>query len=260
MLVESAFNEGTNMNRTTTAARTTYGFRHEATGALVRVDVAENGPDSYACGAKRVSLSRAEHLPVFEVADPVQAAIILHADIPWYNSDEDSPSWGEFKPDEVLVPVRFDLVETFDDRYREPVETRRATGDAVLPPVAVMDKISSSRRGIGILTKRYFGVLPPDGVEGIEIAVFGLRRHAHATGLDGAVMLRAGDRIPHGIALKAVELDEEYPIRDADLDRMADGCRPVLVLYDAWRSRPEPIDFAIWPRVAEATPSASPAA
>ena len=248
------------MSEHRSAIRTTYGFRDEATGALVRVEATENGPGSYACGSSRHSLSRDERHPVFEVDDPMQAAIILHADLPWYNSDAESPSWGDFKRDDILIPVRFDLVETFDDRYREPVETRRATGDAVLPPVAVMDKISSSRRGVGILTKRYFGVLPPDGVEGIEIAVFGLPRHADATGLGGAVMLRSGDRIPHGIALKAVELDEEYPVRDADLNRMADGCRPVLVLYDAWRSRPEPIDFATWARVAEAAPSASPSA
>lgn len=248
------------MSQQRSETRTTYGFRHEATGALVRVESVENGPGSFACSSIRHSLSRSERHPVFEVDDPVQAAIILHADIPWYNSDADSPSWGDFKPDEVLVPVRFDVVETFDDRYREPVETRRATNDAVLPPVAAMDKVSSSRRGVGVLTKRYFGVLPPADAEGVEIAVFGLPRHVDVARLADAVMLRAGDRLPHGIALTAVELDEEYPIRDGDLDRMADGCRPVLVLYDAWRSRPEPIEFATWRRVAEPAPSASPSA
>lgn len=260
MLGDSGLNEGTTMGQTRAATRTTYGFRHEGTGALVRVDVAENGPGSHACGANRYSMTTRDHHPVFEVDDPVQAALILRADIPWYNSDVDSPSWGEFEPSDVFVPVRFDLVETFDDRYREPVESRRLTADAVLPPVAVMGRISSTRRGVGVLTKRYFGVLPPEGVEGIEIAVFGLPRHVDASDLAGAVMVRSGERIPYGIALKAVELDDEYPVHNADLDRMADGCGPILVLYDAWRSRPEPIDFARWQRVPETVPPASPSA
>lgn len=238
--------------------RTTYGFRHEETGALARVEESFNGPDSYACGEKSYSLSRDDRHPAFEVEDPVQAAIILHADIAWYNSDVDSPSWGAFKPTDVLAPVRFDVVRTFDARYPDPVESRRATRPATLPPVAVLEKISSGRRAVGVLTKRYFGVLPPPDVESVEMAVFALRRDLDGSDLAGAVMLRAGERIPHGIALAAVEIDEEYPVRDTDLDRMPDGCRPVLVLYDAWRSRPAPLDSATWERVVEPAAGAAP--
>ena len=158
----------------------------------------------------------------------------------------------------MLAPVRFDVVETYDDRYPDPVESRRATGPAILPPIAVLEKVSSGRRAVGVLTKRYFGVLPPPDVENVEMAVFGFRRDLDGSELAGAVMLRAGERIPHGTALAAVEIDEEYPVRDTDLDRMPDGCRPILVLYDAWRSRPAPIDFASWERVTEPTPRSSP--
>jgi hypothetical protein len=232
-----------------TETRTTYGYRDATTGALVRVHVSENGPNRYACGEKSYALSRDAHEPVFEVDDPLQAAIILHADLQWYNSAEDSPSWGDYEDPGSLVPVQFQVVDVFEHGYPEPVETRRTTSPAILPPVVVLQKLSSSRTGVGVLTRRYFDVLPPDGTESVEMAVFGLPADVDFDALPGSLLLKSGDRYPHGVALAAVAVGEDYPVRDTDLDRMPAGATPVLVLFDARPSRPTPLDFAAWTRV-----------
>ena len=52
-------------------------------------------------------------------------ANILHADQQWYNSAEDSPSWGDFETPGDLLPVRFDAVAVFEHGYPDAVETRR---------------------------------------------------------------------------------------------------------------------------------------
>ncbi len=241
-----------------TETRTTYGYRDASTGALVRVHVSENGPNRYACGEKSYALSHDAREPVFEVEDPLQAAIILHADLQWYNSTEDSPSWGDYKDPDSLVPVQFQVIDVFEHGYPDPVETRRTTSPAILPPVAVLQMISPSRKGVGVLTRRYFEVLPPDGTSGIEMAVFGLPADVDPDALPGSFLLKSGDRYPHGVALAAVALGEDYPVRDTDLDRMPAGATPILVLFDAWTSRPTPLDFAGWTRVAAPDTARSP--
>lgn len=228
---------------------TTYGFRDAATGALVRVETSDNGPDRYACGEKSYALSRDVNDPVFEVKDLLQAAIILHADQQWYNSAEDSPSWGDFADPGSLVPVRFEVIDIYENGYPDPVETRRSTSPEPLPPVVVLEKISSSRKGVGVLTRRYFDVLPPDGTEGVEMAIFGLPAGVDSNTLPGSLLLKSGDRFPHGVALAAVVVGEDYPVRDADLDRMPAGSTPILILFDAYPSRPTPLEFAAWARV-----------
>ncbi|MGU3404579.1 hypothetical protein [Methylobacterium brachiatum] len=232
-----------------TETRTTYGFRDAATGALVRVRISENGPNTYACGDRSYALSRDTHGPVFEVEDPLQAAIILHADQQWYNSAEDSPSWGDFETPGDLLPVRFDAVAVFEHGYPDAVETRRSTSPTPLPPAAVLSKVSQSRKGVGVLTRRYFGVLPPEDVHGVEMAVFGLPAEVDVEAVPGMLLMKAGDRIQHGVALAAVAVDEDYPVRDDEMDRMPAGAAPILVLFDAWPSRPTPLEFAAWTRV-----------
>jgi len=237
------------MQELRTETRTTYGFRDATTGALARVRISENGPNTYACGEKSYALSRDRHGPVFEVEDPLQAAIILHADQQWYNSTEESPSWGDFEEPSSLLPVRFDAVDVFEHGYPDAVETRRSTNPTPLPPAAVLSKVSQSRKGVGVLTRRYFGVLPPDDTHGVEMAVFGLPADTDFDAVPGMLLMKAGDRIPHGIALAAVAVGEDYPVRDDDMDRLPAGATPILVLFDAWPSRPTPLEFAAWTRV-----------
>lgn len=241
-----------------TEIRITYGYRDASTGALVRVEISENGPNRYACGEKSYALSRDVNDPVFEVEDPLQAAIILHADQQWYNSAEDSPSWGDFKDPGSLVPVRFQVIDVFEHGYPDPVETRRSTSPVILSPVAVLQKLSSSRKGAGVLTRRYFDVLPPDGTEGVEMAVFGLPEDVDFDTLPGSLLLKSGGRYPHGVALAAAAVGEDYPVRDTDLDRLPAGATPILVLFDARTSRSTPLDFASWTRIAAPDTAQSP--
>ena len=241
-----------------TETRITYGFRDASTGALVRISTSSNGPHPYACGENRYSLSGDENDPVFEIADPRQAAIILATDTPWYNSDAESPSWGDFKGKGPLLPVRFELVETFDERYRDPVETTRSTVEAVLPRTILMDRLSSSRRAVAVLARRYFGSLPPEGTNNVEMAAFPVPADLSFDDLAGALLMREGERMSAGTVLDAAAVPEDYPVSGRDPLDLPSDRQAVLVLFDAWHSRPDPVDYATWERVQDADTSSSP--
>lgn len=233
------------------SSRTTvrYGFRHSETGALVRLSTEVNGPNSYACGETRTALSGNTKNPIFELDDPRQAAIVLATDVPWYNSGPDSPSWGDFEGMGPLVPVRFDTVETFDARYADPVEITRSTAETVLPRTIVVDKLSSSRRAVSVFSRRYFGTLPPDGTDHVEMAAFSVPSTLSCEDLPGAVLMRAGERMPIGTVLDVADLPEDYPASDYGSADMLPDRRSILVLFDAWFGRPDPVDYAAWERV-----------
>lgn len=241
-----------------TETRTTYGFRDASTGALVRISTSSNGPHPYACGENRYALSDNGNDPVFEIADPRQAAIILATDVPWYNSDAESPSWGDFKGKGPLLPVRFEVVERFDERYRDPVETTRSTAEAVLPRTILVDKLSSSRRAVTVLSRRYFGSLPPEGTDNVEMAAFSVPSDLSLEDLAGAVLMREGERMSVGTVLDSAAVPEDYPVSGRDPLDLPSDRQAVLVLFDAWHSRPDPVDYATWERVQAPDAASSP--
>lgn len=243
-----------------TEIRISYGFRDASTGALARIAATSNGPDRYACGENTHSLSDDGNDPVFEIADATQAAIILATDIPWYNSSSESPSWGDFKKKAPLVPVRFEVTETFDDRYPEPVETHSAIIEATLPRTIFVDTLSSSRRAVSVLTRRYFGSIPPEGIDHVQIAAFAVPAEVSLADLPGAVLMREGDRLSVGTVLDATDIPEDYPISSRDPVELPADRRCVLVLFEAWQAPGESLDYATWERVSapESAPSPRP--
>lgn len=111
-----------NVNRTTT-----YGLRHKLTGLLAQISSEEN--QSHSCGESRYTLhegTKDEYFAEFEVDSPETAVFVLVLNTPWYNSTDQKPSWGSFKPADYEVVEIVRTVETTPVAIEGPVVFPRA--------------------------------------------------------------------------------------------------------------------------------------
>lgn len=93
-----------------TETKVFYALREkQAPHRMVHINIRYNGDDAECCNSHQVTLTFDDWEPLYRAETARIAARVLVCDIPWYNTDEERPSWGSVKP-ETLEVVKIEQV------------------------------------------------------------------------------------------------------------------------------------------------------